>query len=409
MKIIEGIAVCGSPIDENALKQIVNCRRFVEGAALNADHHYGYSIPIGGVLWSQELISPSAVGFDIGCGNKAVRTDLNASDIRDNMPQIMDDVASKISFGMGRSANWDIDHPLFDSETWYLIRGYGHHDDALKGLRDKARAQLGTVGSGNHYVDIFADEEDRVWVGVHFGSRGLGHKLATYFLEASGMHSNNMDSDPVMLHQRSDLGEQYIKCMNLAGEYAYAGRDAVCTKVVEILGANMVQEVHNHHNFAWREKAKDGYDYWVMRKGATPCYPGQQSFVGATMAEPSYIIEGVEGVESADLFYSTVHGAGRVMSRGAATGHVNRKTGELTLNEDGTVKRAPRVTREMMDEKVAAAKVELRGANVDEAPQCYKRLPEVLAEQGKTVKVLHTLTPMGVAMAGKDIFDPYKD
>jgi tRNA-splicing ligase RtcB (3'-phosphate/5'-hydroxy nucleic acid ligase) len=407
MKKIEGITVCGSPIDENALKQIQNCRRFVEGAALNADHHYGYSIPIGGVLWSQEMISPSAVGFDIGCGNKAVRTDISGKDVRKDMPQIMDDVASKISFGMGRSANWNIDHPLFDSETWYMIRGF--HDEALKGIRDKARAQLGTVGSGNHYVDIFADEEDRVWVGVHFGSRGLGHKLATYFLEASGMHSDNMDSDPVMLHQRSPLGEQYIACMNLAGEYAYAGRDAVCAKVVEILGGNTVQEVHNHHNFAWREKAADGLDYWVMRKGATPCYPGQQSFVGSTMAEPSYIIEGVEAPESHDLFYSTVHGAGRVMSRGAAKGHINRKTGELTLNTDGTVKRAPRITRDMMDEKVNAAHVELRGADVDEAPQCYKRLPEVLAEQGNTVRVLHTLTPLGVAMAGKDVFDPYKD
>jgi tRNA-splicing ligase RtcB len=407
MKIIDGIPVCGEPVDEGAMVQIRNCRRFVEGAALTADHHKGYSIPIGGVLWSQELISPSAVGFDIGCGNKAVLTNLLAEETKPDMSRIMDEVFSQISFGIGRAANWELDNVLFDHPAWGLLNV--SKDPHLKGIKDLARRQLGTVGSGNHYVDIFTDELGRIWVGVHFGSRGLGHKTATHFLEASGKHSEGMDSDPVMFHEKSDIGADYIECMKLAGEYAYAGRDAVCAKVLEILGATEVQAVHNHHNFAWRETAPDGRQFWVMRKGATPAYPGQLSFVGATMAEPSVILEGVDSDLSRDLFYSTVHGAGRVMSRSAATGKVSRKTGELMLDKEGNPQRAPKVTKEMMNDSVRAANVHLRGAGVDESPHCYKRLDEVLSEQGNTVKVLHRLTPLGVAMAGADTFDPYKD
>jgi tRNA-splicing ligase RtcB (3'-phosphate/5'-hydroxy nucleic acid ligase) len=407
MQIIDGIPVCGSPVDPKALEQIQNCRRFVGGAALNADHHAGYSIPIGGVLWSQAMISPSAVGYDIGCGNKAVKTDARREDVAKDIKKIMDEVASKVSFGLGRTSNWKLDHPVFESPTWKVVRGL--RDPDLVGIDQKARAQLGTVGGGNHYVDIFYDEEGWVWVGVHFGSRGLGHKLATSFLEASGAHSSHMDADPVMLHDRSALGEDYLACMNLAGDYAYAGRDAVCSVVVSILAAEAKEEVHNHHNFAWREKGPDGLDYWVMRKGATPAYPGQKSFVGATMGEPSVIIEGVDSEESRQLFYSTVHGAGRVMSRTLARGKRHWNSGDLVLDESGQPKQIGLVTPDMMKAWIKEAKVEVRGGDVDESPHCYKRLGQVLQEQGPTIRVLHTLTPMGVAMAGPEVKDPFRD
>ena len=405
---IDDITICGTPIDDGALTQIKNCRKLVEGCALTADHHKGYSMPIGGVAWSQELVSPSMVGFDIGCGNKAVLTNILASDIKPDMSRIMDEVFSQVSFGVGRSANWNLDPPLFESDAWKILDS--RQDEHLKGIKQLAERQLGTVGSGNHYVDIFEDEQGRVWIGVHFGSRGLGHKTATHFLEASGKHSENMDSDPVMFHEKTSIGADYIECMNLAGEYAYAGRDAVCNKVLEILGGKEVESVHNHHNFAWKETGPDGLQYWVMRKGATPAYAGQKCFVGATMSETSVILEGVENELSQDLFYSTVHGAGRVMSRTEATGKRNRKTGELVIDaETGLPKKAPKVTPEMMHEAVQKSGVVLRGAGVDESPHCYKRLDQVLAEQGDTVKVLHRLTPLGVAMAGSDIVDPYRD
>ncbi len=390
MQIIDEVPVWGSPVDEGALRQIRNCAREADHVALMADHHLGYAVPIGGVVAYADSISPSGVGYDIACGNKAVLTDANASEVRANIARIMDDVWKTISFGVGRKNDDErVDHALFDDSAWSL--------SAVAHLKEMARQQLGTVGSGNHYVDIFSDELDRVWIGVHFGSRGLGHKTATYFLNAAGA-KDGMDVDPCVLRADSDLGIDYLECMRLAGLYAYAGRDWVCDRVARILGAAVVEGVHNHHNFAWRE-THNGRDLWVVRKGATPAFPGQKGFVGGTMGENSVILEGVESDLGRQSLYSTVHGAGRVMGRMQAKGKVNKQ---------GVVTREPRVTQAMMDAWVSQAHVELRGAGVDESPHCYKRLPEVLAEHAGTIRILHTLTPLGVAMAG-DVFDPYKD
>lgn len=388
--------------DPGAVEQIENCARFCDGVALMADHHKGYGVPIGGVVVAKGRVSPTAVGYDIGCGNKAVLTDALWADIEPARETIMDDVGDQISFGIGRTAKWPVESELFDSPLWGEL-------DCLKtpGLRDKAAAQLGTVGSGNHYVDLFYDESGRVWVGVHFGSRGLGHTVATWFLNATGA-TDGMDADPVFLDVDSGLGAEYVAAMRFAGEYAYAGRDVVCAKVAEILGAEIVSEVHNHHNFAW-EETHGGENVWVCRKGATPAFPGQLGFVGATMGEPSVILEGVDAGDNG-LYHSTVHGAGRVMSRTQATGIVNRKTRQLVINpETGLPKRAPAVTSEMMTEWVGKANVTLRGGGVDESPHCYKRLDGVLEAHADSVRVIHTLYPFGVCMAGADVFDPYKD
>ncbi len=163
--------------------------------------------------------------------------------------------------------------------------------------------------------------------------------------------------------------------------------------------AKSKEEIHNHHNFAWCE-THEGRDLWVVRKGATPAFPGQKGFVGGTMGETSVILEGVESELGKQSLYSTVHGAGRIMGRMEAKGKVNKQ---------GVVTREPKVTQTMMDEWVKNSGVELRGAGVDESPHCYKRLPEVLAEHDGMIRVLHTLTPIGVAMAGKDVYDPFKD
>lgn len=203
-----------------------------------------------------------------------------------------------------------------------------------------------------------------------------------------------------MLDVNSALGGDYLACMELAGRYAYAGRDWVCAEVARILGANIVEEVHNHHNYAWKER-HGGRDLWVVRKGATPAFPGQKGFVGGSMGDKSVILDGVESEEASESLYSTVHGAGRVMSRTAARGKVNRKTGQVI--SQGAV------TRKMMMEWVKRQGVELRGAGTDESPHCYKRLPEVLAHHKRSIRVLHTLTPVGVAMAGENEIDPYKD
>jgi tRNA-splicing ligase RtcB len=394
MKLINGVPVWGAVPDEGALKQIEVCKQTADKVALMADHHKGYAVPIGGVVAYKNAISPSGVGFDIACGNKAVRVDMPADELRANISKIMDDVFSTISFGVGRNNNEVVEHPLFEQ--------HGHQawdTEAAKPLKRMAQNQLGTVGSGNHYVDLFTDERDRVWIGVHFGSRGLGHKIATWFLKAAGA-KDGMDVEPCVLDINSDLGAQYLEAMDLGGQYAYAGRDWVCARVAKLLGSSILEEVHNHHNFAWRE-THEGEEYWVVRKGATPAFPGQKGFVGGSMGENSVILEGVANESAKYSLYSTVHGAGRVMGRMEAKGTFDRKT--------GAVKRPGKVTQDMMNEWVKSAGVELRGAGLDESPHCYKRLNEVLAEHGDSVKILHTLKPVGVAMAGAFEFDPYKD
>jgi tRNA-splicing ligase RtcB len=203
----------------------------------------------------------------------------------------------------------------------------------------------------------------------------------------------------VLFEIDSELGRSYVAAMELAGEYAYAGRDTAVAKALEILGAGATQEVHNHHNFAWRETHGDR-ELWVVRKGATPAFPGQRGFVGGSMGDDAVILEGVESEASADSLYSTVHGAGRICGRMEAKGKKN-KAGEWT--------RQPRFTRKQMDVWLQEKRVLLRGGDVDESPMAYRRLPDVLREHDGTIRVLHTLRPFAVAMAGLGEFDPYKD
>jgi tRNA-splicing ligase RtcB len=399
MNFINNIPVFGDPM-ENALEQMTNCMGNAKYGALMADHHLGYSLPIGGVIAWEGFISPSSVGYDIACGNKAVRLDVNASEVRTNIGKIMDDIFSQISFGVGRKNKEDVDHELFYSDRWDVI------NDFNKDLKELARSQLGTVGSGNHYVDLFVDELDRVWCGVHFGSRGLGHKTATHFLKEGG-GKDGINELPTLLNTSDTIGQDYIRAMQLAGDYAYAGRDWVCQKVANILGSNIVEEIHNHHNFAWEEE-HFGQKIWVARKGATPAFPDQLGFVGGSMGENSVILKGVEAENSKHALYSTVHGAGRVLSRTQAAGRKKWKRVEEGKPKRLVCVKEGSISKDMMMEWVDGAGVELRGAGTDESPHCYKRLNEVLEAQGDTIEVIHTLKPIGVAMAG-DEFDPYKD
>jgi len=388
----EGLIVFGQH-DEGTWQQIYNCLNIggVHGV-LCADGHKGYAQPIGGVISYRNLVSISGVGFDIACGNLAVKTDANHLNICTNINKIMDDISSIISFGVGRTNNEKVDHELFYDDVW--------KEKPFCDLKSTARDQLGTVGSGNHYVNVFVDEENYIWIGVHFGSRGLGHKIATYFLKQAG-GKDGMDVAPTLLKDSDDLGQAYIKGMELAGRYAYAGREWVVNKVVKsILGANILDTIHNHHNFAWREN-HFGEEFWVVRKGATPAFPGQRGFVGGSMGDDSVILEGADSELSKNALYSTVHGAGRVMSRTAAKGKY--------INQDGKKIRTQGLVRhDAMMQWLKDKGVVLRGGDLDEAPQVYRRLNEVLESHQGTIRILHTLKPLGVVMAGK-VYDPYKD
>ena len=401
-------------VDRRSLEQLERCMTAGDAdfGVLCADHHPGYSQPIGGGIAYEGYVSPSGVGYDIGCGNKAARTDLTRSDLDalGGVESIMGEITRRVSFGVGVPAQDCVDHPVLDR-----IRSAEFAPQ--RKLAQLAESQLGTVGGGNHYVNLMEDEDGRIWVGVHFGSRGFGHKTASGFLAlAQGLrfgdcaHEGGMDSPPVLLEIDSELGQSYVSAMQLAGDYAYAGRDTVVDKVLDILDTGSTQEVHNHHNFAWLEE-HFGREYWVVRKGCTPARPGQAGFVGGSMGDESVILEGVEGPGAAESLYSTVHGAGRVMSRSQAAGRFRYRK---EVVDGRTVRVQEQVKPGVVDWPAVQARLReqgivLVGGGADEAPEVYKRLPDVLDAHAGSIRVKHTLKPLGVAMAGRDVHDPYKD
>src|SRR5918996_4377889 len=209
------------PVDERSLKQLERCMQAGDAAfgVLCADHHVGYSQPIGGGIAYEGYVSPSGVGYDIGCGNKAARTELTRADLDalGGVEALMREITRRISFGMGVAAQERVDHPVLD-------RIRNAEFTPQRKLAQVAESQLGTVGSGNHYVNLMEDENGDIWVGVHFGSRGFGHKTASGFLAlAQGLPFDDrapegeMDSPPVLFEIGSELGEAYVAAMELTG------------------------------------------------------------------------------------------------------------------------------------------------------------------------------------------------
>lgn len=449
--------------EEKTVKQLLDClldERAVAGA-LCADGHLGYAMPIGGVIAYEDAVSPTGVGFDIGCGNMAARTNLNIfhlgvdeSSSSDGhivpeyhtLKNLMREIQKRVSFGMGRSREAQMDEqvlnlPLWANPVWVELDNHFGDD-----LWVKARAQLGTVGAGNHYVDLLCDQSGYIWVANHFGSRGLGHTIASGFMAAAAGRNFTEripeSEDPIVLSTKEYLGQLYIEAMKLAGEYAYAGREYVMAQVLSILGAEAVETVHNHHNFAWLED-----DLWVVRKGATPL-TREPAFIGGSMGDISVIAQGKRDSEVDEhparqpvwdigALGSAPHGAGRVMSRTAAAGKLrkmwycnNRKCAFQPIRSTGNntqfeKNRCPVCTLPLrkgrmrdastaaIDWDAARASLQARGivvlgAAADEAPGVYKDLGEVLAAHSN-VEILHSLRPLGVVMAGADTRDPYKD
>src|SRR5690242_13972136 len=333
--------------DELTQIQLAKVAERARKVALMADGHVGYVMPIGGVAAYDNAVSVVGVGFDIACGNAAIRTDRTLDELAPALPALADEIAATVSFGVGRknrAGDAPTDHPLFDDASWQAVPP--KHRQALC---TKARQQLGTVGSGNHYVDVFADETGAIWIGVHFGSRGFGHTIASAFLAIGQGRpwGERVPEREILLDLHAPTGHDYWHLMNLAGRYAYAGREWVARKVVSLLGGRELELVHNHHNFAWRE-THNGEEVIVVRKGATPAFPGQKGFIGGSMGDDAVIVQGATPATTAaavpaiqrDALYSTVHGAGRVMSRTQAAGKRHRRTGEVTS--------PGRVTPEMM-------------------------------------------------------------
>ena len=385
----------GEP-DERTLQQIHTCMAVgnVRGGVLCGDAHVGYAQPVGGVVAYDDMVSISGVGFDIGCGHNAIKLNITRGDIK-NVPGILKTISRHIAIGLGQvqKQKSKFEHPMFDdADAW--------RDADVEPLRSLSQSQMYSIGSSNHFIDLmyevpdlqcddpFNPDEQPVWIAVHFGSRGFGFKATTQYLKRAG-GKEGMFIAPTVLRTDSELGQRYIAAMQLAGQYAYVNREAVVSEIRHILGAREVESVRNHHNYATLEE-HGRQKLWVVRKGATAAFPGQRGFVGGSMGDDAVIIEGVDSEKSRAAFYSTIHGAGRVMSRTEA-----RNT----------------FTRHQMDEWLRERGITLLGGDVDESPMAYRRLDDVLKHHEGSIKVVHRLRPFGVIMASAQDRkrDPYHE
>jgi tRNA-splicing ligase RtcB len=391
--------------DDNTLRQMERNLE-VDGAVygvLCADAHVGNAFPVGGVVAYEGRICLQGVGVDIGCGNTAYKLNVKYEDVKDDLKTLAKAIAEQISFGVGHFDRKEVEHPLFEKDAhdgWML----GH----LAPLKRRAASQLGTVGGGNHYVDIFVGGDGYLWVGVHFGSRGLGHNHAQHYFKKFGV-KDDLFSDPVLLDVGSTDGVEYLLGMDLCGLYAEAGRHWVCTHIANnIFQTETLDVVENHHNFAWNETHM-GRDLMVVRKGSTPLFPGQRGFVGGSMGDISVILKGRGNTASESLLHSTVHGAGRVMSRTQAAGKIK------WLKDPVTGKKAPTrvgeglVNEDHMRQKMENKNIILIGGGADEAPEVYKNIETVLAYHSDTFEIEEVLKPLIVIMAGGDESDPFRD
>lgn len=380
MNTDEKLVVKGVQIDQPSIEQMRRTLTHPKAiyGVLMADHHKGYGVPIGGVVAYKDAVSPTGVGYDIACGVLCAQTPLKSADVfrEREKAEIAREIAKRISFGVGRTNRFPVWTEKLEGHPAWKI-------PAVRALKRRAKAQLGTVGSGNHYIDLLTNEEGFLCVATHFGSRGLGHGITSHYLKMGGAKSG-MDVEPLVLEKGHAQFDEYLSALDLGGMYAYAGRDWVIDTIVkEVLGTTISHKVHNHHNYAWREN-HFGEDFYVVRKGATPAFPAQAGFVGANMRDTSVILYGVDSEESKRSLYSTVHGAGRIMSRTQA---------KKTIAKLDDVRQS----------------VYLWGGGTDEHPKAYKNLDQVLEAHKGTIVVAQRLTPEIVMMAGKHEYDPYKD
>ena len=312
-------------IEPEALTQAINLSNHPivkNHVALMPDCHVGYGMPIGGVIATKKAVIPNAVGVDIGCGMVAVETDFDADNIEDKkvIRQILDLVKKEVPVGEGnshtRKQQWDgFDHYLSSIEKG---KTPGWLDDKAWILAYK---NLGTLGGGNHFIELQKSDERKIWLMLHSGSRNLGHRIASYYHKSAQDFNEKYNQkipakDLAYLIEEDQLGQNYIRDMNFALAYALENRKRMMmvfkNAVKDILGKiNFKNEVNIHHNYASLEK-HFGDKVWIHRKGATSAKKDEIGIIPGSMGTSSYIVKGLGNSES---FMSCSHGAGRVMGR----------------------------------------------------------------------------------------------
>jgi tRNA-splicing ligase RtcB len=349
--------------------------------ALMPDAHQGYGLPIGAVLATRNAIIPYGVGMDIGCRMALSILDLPASYVEHNAYELKKALRDETHFGNEGGLESKQDHEVLDHPDFKAT-------DLLKRLHGKAVRQLGSSGSGNHFVEfgtLAMDENNTLKIPPgnyaallsHSGSRSLGANIAQHYTNIA-MNKCKLPKEAkhlAWLDLDSEEGNEYWLSMNLAGEYAKACHDRIHDNLCHALGISLLRKVENHHNFAWREKLSDGSEYVVHRKGATPAGEGVHGFIPGSMTAPGYLVRGLGNESSLN---SAAHGAGRKMSRQKAKNSVTASSLSKLLQKEN---------------------VTLIGGSPEEAPSAYKDIDLIMRSQTTLVNIEGKFHPRIVRMA----------
>ncbi|OGR60260.1 MAG: RNA-splicing ligase RtcB [Elusimicrobia bacterium GWA2_69_24] len=371
----------GRDFDSEAVRQMENACRLpvsIQGA-LMPDAHVGYGLPIGGVLAVRDAVIPYAVGVDIACRMKLSVLDLPAAALRTDTERLSQALLQETRFGVGAAFERNRQHAVMD-EDWSF-------SPVTRRFKDKAWSQLGTSGSGNHFVEFgrltvldpaagLAPGEYTALLS-HSGSRGTGLEVARHYSELARDRNPGLPKELAhlaWLGLETEAGQEYWRAMELMGRYAAANHALIHSHVTAALGAKIRLDIENHHNFAWKE-LRDGREVIVHRKGATPAGRGIIGIIPGTMATPGYVVRGKGHPDSLD---SAAHGAGRRMSR-------KRAKDTFTQGE--------------LNRFLAEKGVKLLSAGLDEAPMAYKDIDQVMAAQADLVEILARFDPRLVRMA----------
>jgi tRNA-splicing ligase RtcB len=371
----------GVDFDQAAIDQVKNVASlpFIHGhVAVMPDVHFGRGATVGSVIPTRGAIIPAAVGVDIGCGMVAARTSLSAARLPDSLSDIRADIEAAVPVGFAQHA---IPSEHADEAAFNGLAGIVARHPAIgkmaKNVHEKVVLQSGTLGGGNHFIELCLDTEDRVWVMLHSGSRGIGNIIGRYFIEVAKEdmrvhHVNLPDRDLSYLSEGTEQFADYVEAVGWAQNYARSNRDTMMALVLDVLAGHLPEfsiedeAINCHHNYVQQEM-HFGENVWLTRKGAVSARKGQLGIIPGSMGERSFI---VRGKGNADSFSSCSHGAGRVMSRGKA-------------------KKATTVA----DHVAATEGVECRKDRgvLDESPSAYKDIDAVMNAQKDLVDVVHTL------------------
>lgn len=369
-------------IEAGAKEQLYTALKLpvAKAGALMPDGHFGYGLPIGGVLATENAVIPYGVGVDIGCRMCLSIYDINPSYIEGHKDKYISALESQTKFGPSEAHKSPNDHAIFEREEFKTIA-------LARRLKDKAFQQLGSSGGGNHFVEFGIVEvlgEDNVfkvppgkYVGLlsHSGSRSLGGNIAQYYTDLA-MKQTSLPKEArhlAWLDLNTQEGQEYWLAMNLAGDYASACHHDIHKRIAKAIGTRPIAMVENHHNFAWKEII-NGEEFIVHRKGATPAQENVLGIIPGSMTAPGYIVKGKGNPLS---LHSASHGAGRQMSRTQAKRSITGSELKKVLKDHG---------------------VTLLGAGTDEAPMAYKDITKVMAQQIELVDVVGMFIPKIVRM-----------